>query len=112
MKKVLLGVVIGVFGWQAWSEYPSQSAPVRFVGETTTDSGPAPPAESVDADEFTEEDANDEGDPKFSCDGRTMCSQMTSCAEALYFLRNCPDVEMDGNGDGEPCESQWCGNSR
>jgi len=44
----------------------------------------------------------------FSCDGRTHCSQMTSCAEATFFLRNCPDVRMDGNDDGVPCERQWC----
>ena len=42
------------------------------------------------------------------CDGRTMCSQMTSCAEAQYFLRYCPNTRMDGNHDGEPCEEQWC----
>jgi cold shock CspA family protein len=42
------------------------------------------------------------------CDGRTHCSQMTSCAEAKYFLQNCPGVEMDGNHDGTPCEKQWC----
>lgn len=45
---------------------------------------------------------------RFQCDGRTHCSQMTSCAEATYFIRNCPNTEMDGNGDGVPCESQWC----
>lgn len=44
----------------------------------------------------------------FRCDGRTYCSQMTSCAEARYFLANCPGVKMDGNRDGEPCEQQWC----
>ncbi len=44
----------------------------------------------------------------FQCDGRTHCSQMTSCAEAEYFLRHCPGVQMDGNNDGEPCEQQWC----
>ena len=44
----------------------------------------------------------------FACDGRTQCSQMTSCAEANYFLKNCPNTAMDGNGDGEPCEQQWC----
>jgi cold shock CspA family protein len=43
-----------------------------------------------------------------SCDGRTICSQMTSCAEATYFIRNCPNTQMDGDGDGVPCESQWC----
>ncbi|MGF6348137.1 excalibur calcium-binding domain-containing protein [Variovorax sp. W2I14] len=44
----------------------------------------------------------------FSCDGRTYCSQMTSCQEATYFLKNCPGVKMDGNNDGVPCEQQWC----
>ncbi len=42
------------------------------------------------------------------CDGRTMCSQMTSCVEATYFLKNCPGTKMDGNNDGVPCEMQWC----
>lgn len=44
----------------------------------------------------------------FRCDGRTHCSEMTSCAEATFFLRNCPNVKMDGDGDGVPCEMQWC----
>lgn len=44
----------------------------------------------------------------YRCDGRRYCSQMTSCEEAKYFLRNCPDTEMDGDHDGVPCESQWC----
>ena len=53
-----------------------------------------------------------EADPKtasFKCDGRTYCSQITSCAEATYFLQSCPNVKMDGNKDGVPCERQWCG---
>ncbi len=45
----------------------------------------------------------------FRCDGRTRCSQMRSCEEATWFLRHCPGVQMDGNGDGVPCERQWCG---
>lgn len=44
----------------------------------------------------------------FRCDGRTHCSQMNSCAEATYFLKNCPNTKMDGNYDGIPCEKQWC----
>ena len=44
----------------------------------------------------------------FRCDGRAYCSQMTSCAEATYFLKHCPGVKMDGNNDGIPCEQQWC----
>lgn len=44
----------------------------------------------------------------FRCDGRIHCSQMKSCAEATYFLRNCPGTKMDGDNDGIPCEEQWC----
>lgn len=44
----------------------------------------------------------------FTCDGRVHCSQMTSCAEATFFIQNCPGTKMDGNNDGVPCESQWC----
>jgi len=45
---------------------------------------------------------------RYKCDGRTHCSQMTSCEEAKYFLNNCPSTKMDGNHDGIPCEEQWC----
>lgn len=44
----------------------------------------------------------------FRCDGRTQCSQMTSCAEATWFINHCPGTQMDGNHDGVPCEQQWC----
>ena len=42
------------------------------------------------------------------CDGRTRCTQMTSCAEARYFLAHCPGVALDGDHNGIPCERQWC----
>jgi len=44
----------------------------------------------------------------FSCKGKVYCSQMKSCKEARFYLMNCPDVKIDGDGDGKPCESQWC----
>ena len=44
----------------------------------------------------------------FKCDGRSYCSQMTSCREATLFLQNCPGMALDGDGDGVPCEQQWC----
>jgi cold shock CspA family protein len=45
---------------------------------------------------------------RFTCKGKTYCSEMTSCEEAEFYLKNCPNQNTDGNGDGEPCESQWC----
>lgn len=46
---------------------------------------------------------------EFHCDGRVRCSQMRSCEEARYFLQHCSGVKMDGDGDGIPCEREWCG---
>ncbi|WP_115511396.1 cold shock domain-containing protein [Xanthomonas arboricola] len=46
--------------------------------------------------------------PHDSCGGRKHCSQMTSCDDATWVLRNCPDTTMDGDHDGVPCEQQWC----
>jgi len=45
----------------------------------------------------------------FSCSvSKTSCSEMTSCAEALYYLERCGLPNMDGDHDGIPCEQQWC----
>ncbi|ATC86532.1 MULTISPECIES: cold shock domain-containing protein [Pseudoalteromonas] len=40
----------------------------------------------------------------FTCDGRQHCSQMSSRAEAVFFINNCPNTIMDGDGDGKLCE--------
>ena len=66
-------------------------------------SDPAPRTEPADAAEL-----RSGVEQSFSCDGRTRCGQMTSCEEATYFLRHCPNTQMDGDGDGIPCEKQWC----
>ncbi len=46
--------------------------------------------------------------PGYACDGRQHCSQMRSCEEATWFIQNCPNTKMDGEGDGIPCEQQHC----
>jgi hypothetical protein len=99
MSKLLSGIVIGALGLYAYQrvtrhEPPPNPAPAPVYAENQQPA--ALPAVEVDR-------------PQFQCDGRTHCSQMTSCAEATFFLRNCPGVEMDGEGDGVPCEKQWCG---
>jgi len=44
----------------------------------------------------------------YRCAGKVYCSEMTSCDEAKFYQRSCPGTKMDGDGDGIPCESQWC----
>ncbi|MFV8413694.1 cold shock domain-containing protein [Vibrio owensii] len=44
----------------------------------------------------------------FSCQGKTYCREMVSCDEAKFYLSNCPNVKIDGDNDGIPCERQLC----
>lgn len=44
---------------------------------------------------------------QFQCQGKVWCSEMTSYEEAKFYLHNCPNTKMDGDGDGIPCESQF-----
>lgn len=45
---------------------------------------------------------------RYTCKGKTRCNQMRSCEEAMFYIQNCPGTKMDGDGDGIPCERQWC----
>ncbi len=44
---------------------------------------------------------------QFQCEGKVWCTQMSSYDEALFYIRNCPGTNMDGDGDGIPCERQF-----
>jgi hypothetical protein len=98
MRKVMGFVVILVAIVSIWKHVTGEpSAPSREEMDTqAADASAAAPQYAVER-------------PDFRCDGRVYCSQMTSCAEARYFLKHCPGVKMDGEGDGNPCEGQWCG---
>ncbi len=40
----------------------------------------------------------------FSCGAKRYCKEMTSCAEAMFYLKNCGRSQLDRDGDGVPCE--------
>lgn len=89
-------MIMAVFAYMSGGVSSIAPSSSSFLGEAFS-----APANST----FSTENAPNK---QFRCDGRTHCSQMTSCAEATYFLRNCPNTKMDGNNDGVPCERQWC----
>jgi cold shock CspA family protein len=91
--RAISGVLLCALLWFGYSQYASRAAKYGSVL-------PTPPASLSPAKLPVPAD--------FKCDGRTVCSQMTSCREATLFLQNCPGTQMDGNGDGVPCEQQWC----
>jgi cold shock CspA family protein len=85
---LLLVLALGTYGYSAYQRYAPRAMPLTSESPATT--------------------VPESARSRFRCDGRTHCSQMTSCEEATYFLRNCPGTQMDGDGDGVPCERQWC----
>ena len=89
-------------------------APVSITAPAAKSSAPpAPTAPKVEKAVISAGTGNTNTNTgSFRCDGRKHCSQMTSCDEAAYFLKNCPGTKMDGNGDGIPCEKQWCGHKK
>ena len=97
MKQLIALLILGLAVWGGYRHFnpstPSVAAPIA-----------AAPARASS----TPERVLPAPEARFSCDGRQHCSQMRSCAEATYFIRNCPDTRMDGDNDGVPCESQHC----
>ncbi|HWR80006.1 MAG TPA: excalibur calcium-binding domain-containing protein [Pseudomonas sp.] len=116
MKKILIALAIGYVAWHYYLKPPESPVITNIADDGSLLSAPV-----IQAPEPTflpirsSEPARAAAVPatNFRCDGRTYCSQMRSCEEATYFLRNCPGVKMDG-GDGQgvpngiPCERQWC----
>jgi hypothetical protein len=98
VKKVLTLVVVLALGWTAYTRYRTHLPHAQ----------PPDPPEAAAAPPFRPLVPAARPQAEYSCDGRTYCSQMTSCDEAKYFLAHCPGVKMDGDGDGIPCERQWC----
>jgi cold shock CspA family protein len=93
-KLVLILVVIGIaaFAFQRLGLTPSNK-PTQQTPNILS------PNNSLLESDFSNTDS------KFSCDGRQHCSQMTSRAEAVYFINYCPNTKMDGDRDGIPCEN-------
>ncbi|WP_090367242.1 cold shock domain-containing protein [Ferrimonas sediminum] len=73
---------------------------------TPESSEPSPPDDPVAQPQPLPSFAPNPG--SFQCRGKQYCAQMVSCAEATFYLQNCPDQYTDGDGDGVPCESLWC----
>lgn len=88
MKKIILIIIIVLLGWYGNYKYKQDRLMAAPIGSL------------IENHELAEHN--------YTCDGRTYCSQMTSCEEATFFINNCPNTKMDGNSDGVPCESQWC----
>jgi Excalibur calcium-binding domain len=101
MQRLIAVLLVAAFAWWGYDTYNLAGPPARNV--------PKKAAFSATSRDSTAAPADAAAQSNFTCDGRVYCSQMTSCEEATFFLQHCPNVKMDGDHDGIPCESQWCG---
>lgn len=102
-SRLLLFASIAAIAWWVWHREPGGPS-------HDGNSGASENAMSVPSGGNANETA-DRSAPVaiFRCEGKTRCSQMTSCDEAKFYLKNCPGVKIDGDHDGIPCEDQLCG---
>lgn len=99
---LLIIVAIVIFGFKQYQEFNEAPAIDEVPVLTNEDIQPMPMYETKARTQAT-------ATPRFQCEaGKTHCSHMSSCAEATFYIQNCPNTQMDGNGDGIPCERQWC----
>ena len=97
---LLIIVAIVIFGFKQYQEFNEAPAIDEVPVLTNEDIQPIPMYETKVRTQAT---------PRFQCEaGKTHCSHMSSCAEATFYIQHCPNTQMDGDGDGIPCERQWC----
>jgi cold shock CspA family protein len=93
---VLLFIGLGIYGVS------------QFNKITANASEPVPTQLQLDANPLNQSSVQ-KLEASFQCEsGKTHCSHMQSCEEATFYLKNCPTTQMDGDGDGIPCERQHC----
>lgn len=101
-------VVLSILGWlghnalslfDAEEHFPVQITSAEQAGtvrhETLLDNPVWPPIQAQQS-------------PQFQCEGKQHCSEMNTCEEAEFYLEHCPNVLIDGDNDGIPCERQHC----
>ncbi|WP_173497164.1 excalibur calcium-binding domain-containing protein [Shewanella sp. ISTPL2] len=99
---LLIIVAIVIFGFKQYQEFNEAPAIDEVPVLTNEDIQPMPMYETKARIQAT-------ATPRFQCEaGKTHCSHMSSCAEATFYIQHCPNTQMDGDGDGIPCERQWC----
>ena len=97
MKQVIALLILALVAWGGYRHFTPPAPTADAALAVTSARQPSTPERVLPAPT-----------QRFSCDGRQHCSQMHSCEEAKFFIRNCPNTKMDGDNDGVPCESQHC----
>ncbi|KHM45257.1 cold-shock protein [Pseudoalteromonas distincta] len=100
LGKVASISIIAVLGFIAVNKYNHYQSNEQFNSQTPVITN----ADLATFDEQYPKIVIPKSTQNFTCDGRQYCTEMNSRAEAVFFINNCPNTKMDGDGDGDPCE--------
>lgn len=110
-QQLLSGMIaLAIFGWLGYQSVQLFNAQTAFPVHTSTE---YPENFEQQKDDRVLESPvwppiQAQQSVQFQCEGKQYCSEMNSCDEAEFYLKNCPNVLIDGNKDGVPCERQHC----
>jgi hypothetical protein len=98
MRKFFLLIIIAYFSWEYYA--------VNY-GETTIKEAVQSQIITPLKTRFEKRESNRLSSDKFKyeCDGRQYCEQMNPLSEANFFIKNCPNTQLDRDYDGKPCET-------
>ncbi|MDC3211186.1 cold shock domain-containing protein [Pseudoalteromonas distincta] len=100
LGKVASISIIAVLGFVAVNKYNHYQSNEQFNSQTPVITN----ADLATFDEQYPKTVIPKNTQNFTCDGRQYCNEMRSREEAVFFINNCPNTKMDGDGDGDPCE--------
>lgn len=101
LGKVASISIIAVLGFVAVNKYNHYKTNEQFNNHTPVITN----ADLATFDEQYPKVVIPKNTQNFTCDGRQYCTEMRSREEAVFFINNCPNTKMDGDGDGKPCEN-------
>ncbi|GAA78978.1 cold shock domain-containing protein [Pseudoalteromonas sp. BSi20495] len=101
LGKVASISIIAVLGFVAVNKYNHYKTNEQFNNHTPVITN----ADLATFDEKYPKVVIPKNTQNFTCDGRQYCTEMRSREEAVFFINNCPNTKMDGDGDGKPCEN-------
>ncbi|MGY8836180.1 MAG: cold shock domain-containing protein [Enterobacterales bacterium] len=100
LGKVASISIIAVLGFIAVNKYNHYKSNEQFNSHTPVITN----ADLATFDEKYPKVVIPKNTQNFTCDGRQYCTEMRSRDEAVFFINNCLNTKMDGDGDGDPCE--------
>jgi cytoskeletal protein RodZ len=108
LKLLIITTSVLAFSLSAFAQSTTTTPPQTAKPPASKSSQPAttPPAtKSSQSTTSTPQPQTSKPQSAGTCGSKSKCGEMSSCAEAKFYLNNCGLGKLDRDKDGIPCES-------